>query len=405
MWTNLTTGSDSLSNSSGFITHAVIQSAAVFSLSGRITIRVYYPLLRTWTDGAKWLSDYKIKRLIIMQTEPQFFLGIDISKPYFDASLLAVINHQKQQMESERFTNDAAGIKLFHKWLKFFKLSFDENTMLVIENTGIYHRLVWDFCTQKNIPIHIGNAAHIKWSFGIARGKNDKIDSQRLCSYAYKHSDELKATPALNPALMQLKDLMTSRSKLLSQLNGNKTYLNELKQVSDKTIQATLEKAYKAAIEGIKQSIKNIEQLIKDCIANNDLFQQHYQLLITVPGIGHLTAVYLICCTNNFASKISGKQLACYAGVAPFEHTSGISVRGRTRVHKMANKDLKKLLHLSALSAIKNYPEFAVYYQRKKAEGKHSLSILNAIRNKIALRAVAVINKQKQYVNNQQNAA
>jgi transposase len=33
------------------------------------------------------------------------------------------------------------------------------------------------------------------------------------------------------------------------------------------------------------------------------------------------------------------------------------------------------------------------------------LSILNAIRNKIALRAVAVINKQKQYVNNQQNAA
>jgi hypothetical protein len=33
-----------------------------------------------------------------------------------------------------------------------------------------------------------------------------------------------------------------------------------------------------------------------------------------------------ICCTNNFASKISGKQLGSYAGVVPFEHTSGISV-------------------------------------------------------------------------------
>lgn len=390
---------------SGLITHRQIQSAAVFSLSGHITIRVNYPLLRTWTDGAKWLSNYKFKRIIIMQTGVQFYLGIDISKPYFDASLLVVLNHQKQPMETERFTNDATGLKLFHKWLKLFKVSFDSNTLLVIENTGIYHRLVWNYCSQKNIPIHIGNAAHIKWSFGIARGKSDKIDSQRLCNYAHKHGDELKASPSLDASLMQLKDLMTSRSKLLSQLNSNKTYLKELKEVSDKTIQATLEKAYKTAIEGIAQSIKKIEQLIKESISTNASFKHHYELLITVPGIGHLTAVYLICCTNNFAGKISGKQLACYAGVVPFEHSSGISVRGRSRVHKMANKDLKKLLHLSALSAIKNHAEFAQYYQRKKAEGKHSLSILNAVRNKIVLRAVAVVNNQKAYVNNQQATA
>jgi len=340
-----------------------------------------------------------------METMHRFYLGLDMSKPYFDASILVVISHEKQGMESERFTNDAAGIKLFDKWLKQFKVSFDEHSIVVLENTGIYHRLIWGYCARKHLPVHIGNAAHIKWSFGIARGKSDKIDSQRLCQYAYKHYDELKATPELNPALLQLKDLMASRSKLLTQLNSNKSYLKELKAVNDKQVQTILEKAYKTAITGLTQSIKDIELLIKNSIASNESFHENYELLQTVPGIGHLTAVYLICCTNNFAGKISGKQLACYAGVVPFEHSSGISVRGRSRVHKMANKDLKKLLHLSALSAIKYYPEFTQYYQRKKAEGKHSMSVLNAIRNKIVLRVVAVVNNKQAYVSNQNEAA
>jgi len=335
----------------------------------------------------------------------QFFIGIDVSKPYFDAALLPVVDHQKKEMVFERFANTNEGIKSFGQWLKKHKVSFNENTILVIENTGIYHRLLWSFCSKKKLPIHIGNAAHIKWSFGIARGKNDKIDSQRLCQYACKEADELKATPALNPVLMQLKDFMTARTKLLSQINAIKVYVKELKNVSDKAIQKTLEQCYKQALEGMTASIKKIEAEIKKIIAKNKSLQTNYDLLITVPGIGHLTAVYLICCTNNFAGKISGKQLACYAGVVPFANTSGISIKGRNKVHPMANKDLKKALHLCALTVIQYYPEFKQYYERKKAEGKHSMSVLNAIRNKIVLRAVAVVNKQQPYVNNTQRAA
>jgi transposase len=335
-----------------------------------------------------------------MTANTKFFMGIDVSKPFFDASLMAVVNHQKQPIETARFDNSADGMKAYEKWLKTHKAPMDENALLVIENTGIYHRIIWSFCSKKNLPIHIGNAAHIKWSFGIARGKNDKIDSIRLCQYAQKHCDEIKATPALNPVLMQLKDLVTSRTHLLSQLTSNRTYLKELKNVSDITVQKLLEQAYKTAIEGIAKSIKNLEALIIKIIADNKAFKTNYDLLITVPGIGHITAVYLICCTCNFAGKPSGKQLACYAGVVPFENKSGISIKGKNRVHKMANKDLKKLLHLCALSAIQHCDELKTYYNRKKDQGKHTMSILNAVRNKIALRAAAVVNKQKPYVEN-----
>jgi transposase len=340
-----------------------------------------------------------------MNTSTKFFIGIDVSKPHFDVSLMTVINHQKQAIETAHFDNTHAGIKAFGKWLKKNKVSFDVNTLLVIENTGIYHRLLWSFCTNKNLPIHIGNAAHIKWSFGIARGKNDIIDSMRLCQYAFKESDTLKSTPPLNPILMQLKDLMTARTKLVSQINSIKTYIKELKSVNDKAIQTLLEQAHRQAIEGIKQSIKNIEVQIKKIITENPTLKTNYDLVITVPGIGHFTAVYLICCTNNFAAKISGKQLACYAGVVPFEYKSGISIKGKNRVHKMANKDLKKLLTMGALSAIQYYPEFRTYYDRKIKEGKHPYGVLNAIRNKLALRAMAVVNNQKPYVNNYKIAA
>jgi len=148
-----------------------------------------------------------------------------------------------------------------------------------------------------------------------------------------------------------------------------------------------------------------VEEQIRQLIAQDAAIKNSYALLVSVPGIGHLTAVYIICCTNNFICKITGKQLSSYAGVAPFGTQSGTSIKGRDKVHKMANKELKKLLHMGALSAIKHYEEFRTYYDRKVKEGKHELSVLNAIRSKIALRAVAVINNQHRYVDNYKKAA
>jgi transposase len=71
----------------------------------------------------------------------------------------------------------------------------------------------------------------------------------------------------------------------------------------------------------------------------------------------------------------------------------------------MANKELKKLLHMGALSAITYYDEFRDYYDRKIKEGKNPQLVLNAIRNKLILRAVSVIKKKKKYVDNYKKAA
>lgn len=335
----------------------------------------------------------------------KFFIGIDVSKPYFDASLMAVVSHVKQAVDTARFDNSITGIKAFNRWLKSHRVTMDEHSLVVIENTGIYHRLIWSFCSNKNLPIHIGNAAHIKWSFGIARGKNDRIDSLRLCNYAFRESDSLTATPPLDPVLIHLKDFISARTKLLKQITSLRVSIKELGNVNEKPHQKLIERSLKSAIDGIARSIKNIEMEIRKIIGENRAFKSNYELLVSIPGIGHVTAIYLIGCTANFAGSPSGKQLACYAGVAPFEHSSGISIKGKPRVHRMANKELKRLLHLCALSAIQNNPEIRNYYNRKKDEGKHSMSILNAVRNKIVLRVASVIKKQTPFKNNYNLAA
>lgn len=340
-----------------------------------------------------------------MAVSQKNYLGIDVSKPWFDVSLLVVCDHQKQPLITNRFDNTATGMKAFKKWLLSHNVGFNANSLLVIENTGVYHRLLWSFCSKYNLNLHIGNAAHIKWSLGITRGKSDVIDSQRLCTYCFKQADELKATPALNPVFMKLKDLMSSRSRLVTQLHSTKNYIKEIQCTNDKVLLAMLDKAHKAALEGIKKSIVQMEEMIHKIIREDLAIYNNYQLIKSVPGIGHLTAVYIICCTNNFAAKPTGKQLASYAGVVPFEHSSGISIKGKNRVHKMANKDLKKMLHLCALTAIKYCPEFKQYFNRKKAEGKNGMLVLNAIRNKLVLRVVAVVNNQRPYVENKPIAA
>ncbi len=74
--------------------------------------------------------------------------------------------------------------------------------------------------------------------------------------------------------------------------------------------------------------------------------------------------------TNNFTGFENGRKYACYSGIAPFEHTSGTSIKGKTRVSNLANKKMKALLSNGANAAYKWDPELKTYYKRKIAEGK-----------------------------------
>ena len=122
-----------------------------------------------------------------------------------------------------------------------------------------------------------------------------------------------------------------------------------------------------------------------------------YELITSVKCVGKVLATDLIVYTHGFTRMLDGKKLACYCGVAPFDYRSGTSIYGAPGTSNFANKILKYHLHMASMSAIRHHPEMKEYYQRKREEGKGKMTILNAIRNKLLHRIVAVVKRGTPY--------
>ena len=150
-------------------------------------------------------------------------------------------------------------------------------------------------------------------------------------------------------------------------------------------------------LKSISKSIIKAEEKIRELIKQDKEILQNYELITSIPGIGSQNAINMVIATNNFKAFSSAKHLACYAGVVPFQNQSGTIIK-RERVSKMANKTLKKLLHMAAMAAIRVDVEIKAYYKRKVEEGKNKMSVLNAVRNKLVQRIMAVLKRKTPYV-------
>ncbi|OAV68135.1 Transposase IS116/IS110/IS902 family protein [Bacteroidales bacterium Barb4] len=112
----------------------------------------------------------------------------------------------------------------------------------------------------------------------------------------------------------------------------------------------------------------------------------------------------MIVVTKGFTDFTDACKFCCHAGAAFFSYSSGSSIRSRNRVSHRVDKSIKALLHMAALVAVTRCKgELHDYYERKVAERKNKMSVLNAVRAKLIHRMFAVIrnnqNYQKDYVN------
>lgn len=173
--------------------------------------------------------------------------------------------------------------------------------------------------------------------------------------------------------------------------------INENGPFMQKNIVAKIKKLSQSSINPLQKAIKKVELDIKALVKTDPVLNELFNIVTSVPGVGQVTASKVIAVTNEFTNITEAKKFACYAGVAPFEHTSGTSIRGKSRVSHKACKPAKHALHMAALTVIRYDNEFGKYYQRKVEEGKPKMSVLNAVRNKIILRIFACVRDQRKY--------
>ncbi|MHB9147530.1 MAG: IS110 family RNA-guided transposase [Candidatus Amoebophilus sp.] len=323
-----------------------------------------------------------------------YILGIDVSKATLDLALST--NQANAPIVNRRFDNNLAGYRALLAWLKEEKINL-KHLLICLENTGIYHRSLAAFFHSHHAFIWIETPVSIKWSMGLARGKSDKLDAQRICMYAFRYQDKAQAYMPKNKSLEQLADLLATREPLIDARKRLLDPIEELKAVGLQQESEMLREACQKSLVSLSQDIKAIEQALKCILENNPATQKTFQLVTSVRSIGLITATYLLVYTHNFERFDNAKQLASYAGVVPFEYSSGSSIRGKHQVHPMANKTLKAALHLCALSSIVHNNEMQLYYQRKLKQGKNKLSVINAIRNKLLHRVFACVRDQRMY--------
>lgn len=323
------------------------------------------------------------------------FVGIDVSKSKFDLALIRDLD--KTLVIQDVFDNTQKGIKSMSIFLeKEHHISLSE-TIFCMEFTGVYCRPLTTFLVEKECNVWLEMPVNIIRSLGLQRGKNDRIDARRIALYAYKSRDDIKLWKPQRDVILKLRDLLALRERLIAAQKSLKMPINELIAMGDKKGSAMVRKGCQKSLSSIEKEIEQIDRDLDDIIKEDPQLKELYKLAISVPGVGKLTALFMLCFTNEFSMYINPKQLACYCGIAPFEHSSGSSIRGKTRVSHMANKVLKRMLHMGAMSVISRDPEMRDYYQRKIAQGKNKMLVINAVRNKIIHRLCAVIKRGYEY--------
>jgi transposase len=318
-------------------------------------------------------------------------VGIDVSKNTLDVLILKS-NHSFQVPN-----NPAGFVKLLQESIQISGFSKD-SLHFCFENTGCYSKPLSVFLQDACITFSAFVALDIKRSMGLSRGKSDKKDALVIAMYAWRRRDELVCSKLPGAVFDQLSALLSHREMLIKQRtalkNANKGHYNTY---SDNEFKF-LKDSQMRMIKQLSEEIKTTETEILNIINHNVELKSSYDLLLSIKGIGKILAYYLISLTQNFTKFTDPRKFACYAGIAPFEYSSGTSVKGRTKVHPCANKQIKSLLNMAAMSTIQLPGEYQMYYLRRTADGKNKMSTLNIIRNKLIFRAFAVVKRGSPYV-------
>ena len=325
--------------------------------------------------------------------EKDHYIGVDISKRTIDVAIYVKTQVKKGTFPHETFSNSEEGFKDMKRWLRKQNATLSKS-LFCMEATGNYTYELCLFLEQQSVDYSIQSPLHLKRSFGLTHGKNDKVDSSRIAYYAYLHREDIKLSKLASESVRKLKALIAERKSLVVEIARCKA---QLKEVGEHAPSAGTIKRTEALQEFLESQVESIEEEMAQTIEADEKMRTNYHLLLSVDGIGIVNAINTIIATHNFEMFDNARQYASYIGVAPFEHMSGTSVRGRTHVEPGA-KMLKADLTGAVRSCINHDKEIRKYYDRKMAEGKAFGVVANAIKFKLLLRMFAVIKRGTPFV-------
>lgn len=307
----------------------------------------------------------------------QSVIGIDVSKHTLDIALL-----QDDQTKYLKVENNLPGFKILDEWLE---KNGCRKMHACMEATGQYGFAAAEHLYAHGYQVSVVNPARIK-AYGasrLKRNKTDKADAFLIAEFCHREKPALWSPP--RPAFKALKALVHQMEalKAIKQQERNRQEFGRDEPLVDAVLHEH--------IEFLKGKILSLRQAIRLLIRQDAQLKHHYDLLVSIPGIGEITAAKLLAEIRDFREFSNARQLTAYAGLNPRLFQSGISVHRKSRLSKTGNATLRKALYMPAIVAKRCNPVIRDFCERLSDRGLCKMAVVGAAMRKLLVLAYGVI--------------
>jgi transposase len=295
-----------------------------------------------------------------MRTPTASFVGIDVSKQQLDVAV-------RPSEVTWVVAHDEAGLSALVARLRDLA-----PTLIVLEATGGWEVAVAGALAAAALPVAVMNPRQVR-DFARSTGtlaKTDRLDAQLLAQFAEAVRPEPRPLP--DAQAQELTALLQRRRQLVEMLTAEKNRLT----VASRRIRPQLQ----AHIEWLHKQIAQFDEDLRQLIRASPLWREKDDLLRSTPGVGPVLATTLVAALPELG-RLTRRQIAALVGVAPLNRDSGTR-RGRRAVWG-GRAQVRAVLYMSTVVAVRHNPVLSAFYQRLRAAGKAPKLALTACMRKL----------------------
>lgn len=297
-------------------------------------------------------------------------VGIDVSKKSLDACL----RPSSGKPVYGKFANDEAGHVALVDWMEAGGVQIE---WVVMEATGTYHERVASTLVGAEYRVAVVNPARMKaFAKSLAlRNKTDKLDANLIAHFGAVMDLHEWLLP--DPVQRELRDLVRRREQLL------KMQHSERNRMASGPHSAVVLDSFDQIEAMFKAEIAKLEKAIAACVKHDPALRHGYDLLMSIPGIGKVSAWLLLAELPNFNTFHSPKELVAYVGLNPKLKQSGESRGTYTPISKTGHSLLRKKLYFAGIAAKRSNPLIKPLCDRMVAAGKQKKEAVIAAMRKL----------------------
>ena len=289
------------------------------------------------------------------------FVGIDISKDSLDVCI-------DPGAEALHVAYDHKGIEAICQRLKT-----ESPTLIVVEATGGLEMRLASELAARGLSIAVINPRQAR-DFAKATGqlaKTDRVDAAILAAFAKAIRPQVRA---LKDAETRALDDLVSRRRQLIAMRVQETL--RLGTAASKPMQKSLN----AHIAWLDKQITEIDTDLTQRLHDSDVWRTKDDLLRGIPGVGVVTSQTMIAKCPELGT-LNRREIAALIGVAPLANDSG-KHRGKRFVWG-GRADVRAVLYMAAISAIRFNTKIKAFAERLKLTGKPAKVVIVACMRKL----------------------